>query len=43
MCVRVCMCVMDVLTLSLAFLLRGKPDREMESPLSSKGVGSISQ
>ena len=32
-----------VLTLSLAFLFLGKPDREMESLLSSKGVGSISQ
>ena len=31
------------LTLSLAFLFLGKPDREMESLLSSKGVGSISQ
>lgn len=31
------------LTLSLAFLFRGNPDKDMESLLSSRGVGSISQ
>ena len=32
-----------VLTRSLDFLFRGNPDSEMESLLSSSGVGSISQ
>ena len=34
---------LQMLTLSLAFLFLGKPERDMESLLSSKGVGSISQ
>jgi len=32
-----------LLTLSLVFLFLGKPDREIASLLSSRGVGSISQ
>ena len=31
------------LTLSLSFLFFGNPDRDMESSLTSNGVGSISQ